>query len=252
MKSNNASCSTTTNYVTAFRDSSMGNFVFGEYGNETTIKDAVKLAYIDMQPRTIKGHGNFEKPKEESAEWWAKRLVEYFKKPKETRTAFESWHQKVCSDYLQFYKTKYKYELSFGKAQKILNMTFKYLYCGWRENHPEAFAFCHMPLDSIILNWYRIRIDEKQKTAWSNLDYDEYSYIEERINNYLKNKNMRPIHAEFEIWHLERQNKKLSDGIRAISQIKSCLSLRQDLGKMSDDIAVYLSEQNAEVLKLLP
>jgi len=57
------------NYVEVFISTMMKNFPFGEYGDIVTIKAAAGKAYIDFQPRTVKGHGQFENPKEKAVEW---------------------------------------------------------------------------------------------------------------------------------------------------------------------------------------
>ncbi len=48
----------------------------------------------------------------------------------------------------------------FGKAQKLINMSFKYLYCfdDFRIQHREKIENCHIPLDSFRLNWYKDNI----------------------------------------------------------------------------------------------
>ena len=66
----------------------------------------------------------------------------------------------------------------------MINMTFKYIYCleGAKERE-DYFRFCHMPLDSITLEWFyrlkekgvKITIDNKEEKicrkypSWSNL-----------------------------------------------------------------------------------
>ncbi|MFR2492079.1 MAG: hypothetical protein ACLS9B_16425 [Coprococcus comes] len=113
-------------------------------------------------------------------------------------------------------------------------MTFKYIYClKGAEEKEKYFEFCHMPLDSITLEWfYRLgekgekinveikgkKIEEKigrKYPSWSNLrklsegDKKEkvkvisYGYmdIQKTIRKYFKNKEkLTPLKAEFIIW----------------------------------------------------
>ena len=80
-------------------------------------------------------------------------------------TSFDQWHKDMCEEFLAVIGPKYQGGLKYGKAQKIVNMTFKNAYClqhnGIKEDKFEKyFEHCHMPLDSIILEWV------KRTQAW--------------------------------------------------------------------------------------
>lgn len=80
-------------------------------------------------------------------------------------TSFDQWHKEMCEEFLAVIEPKYQGGLKYGKAQKIVNMTFKNAYClqhnGIKEDEFEKyFEHCHMPLDSIILEWV------KRTQAW--------------------------------------------------------------------------------------
>ena len=80
-------------------------------------------------------------------------------------TSFDQWHKEMCEEFLAVIEPKYQDGLKYGKAQKIVNMTFKNAYClqhnGIKEDKFEKyFGHCHMPLDSIILEWV------KRTQAW--------------------------------------------------------------------------------------
>ena len=80
-------------------------------------------------------------------------------------TSFDDWHKEMCEEFLAVIEPKYQDGLKYGKAQKIVNMTFKNAYClqhnGIKEDKFEKyFEHCHMPLDSIILEWV------KRTQAW--------------------------------------------------------------------------------------
>lgn len=192
-------------YINNFMQKELKNFNAGPYGDGETIKRAIAKAYMDMQPRTIKGHGKFDAPDNKSANWFLERFAVFFKKPKTSQDVFDSWMDKVCSDFIQYYNVTFNTDIKFGKAQKIFNMTFKYLYCFWGEERPDAFRFCHMPLDSYILNWYKREIDSKQKTAWSNLSSTEYFEIYYKIASYYVEGLL--IEEEFMIWKEEKEKR---------------------------------------------
>ena len=130
---------------------------------------AVYQAWLDMN-RTVDGAGKAKKASCEAARKAAAEMLrEYFDhEPKATREDFDEWFFNswpvVCKPA----------GLTLGQAQKILNMAFKYLFCcedirSKKQNH---FTFCHMPLDSFTLNWYKNHCAAAQYSGekWSQIN----------------------------------------------------------------------------------
>jgi hypothetical protein len=109
--------------------------------------------------------------------------------------------------------------IKYGKAQKIVNMTCKYLMLfSDASDYQKVFQQCEMPLDSKILEYYNNTIVtslnksknskiQRCNTAWSNLEYDEYEDIQKNIKEFCEsNKNTDlnltgfPLIDEFTIW----------------------------------------------------
>ena len=95
---------------------------------------AVKKAYEAMMPRT------FRKRDQQSAhipvegknklfEWLSKEFSCLFRKGTDD---FDGWHERVCDSFLgklnQLLNENGYYECAYGKAQKIVNVTFKLLF----------------------------------------------------------------------------------------------------------------------------
>ena len=94
--------------------------------------------------------------------------------------------------------------MTYGRAQKVLNMTFKYLYCtdAFKREIKLLTPYLHMTLDGYTLRWYKdIVIDyinkncqEKIKknmiSEWSKMDNEEgrrkYIQMQIDIRKYLK------------------------------------------------------------------
>ena len=121
--------------------------------HEDILEYAVNKAYIDMQPRTIKGHKiSLTEPLREKL---ADRFCKYFKDP---APSTESDFDKIHSDFCDFFLTELNKIFAstpqeFGKAQKVINMAFKYLYCfDDATSYLPHFTYCHMPIDSYTLN----------------------------------------------------------------------------------------------------
>ena len=174
---------------------------------------------------------------------FVKRFIDYFSNdPIERQEDFDEWHKGMCNAFLDVIEGKYQDGLKYGKAQKIVNMTFKNAYClknpnnGKFHNSEEYYTFCHMPLDSITLEWFkRTQIwlkDYCKKNpsncscdflckylpeSWSKMEQadsgERYGYetIQRKIRNYLevyaeKNvatkylKGCTALRAEFFVW----------------------------------------------------
>lgn len=239
MKEYNENCFKNKNYDPNFlSDAFLRTIAFGKsvagFKGETAVmsikcKDdillAVKKAYIDMSPRTFikneewwanpentkadkkerkkKKEDDWQKEKNKVFEWLTGKFLDYIENGCKN---FNDWHNKLCTEFLQKFTpvlNDYGYQgeesLKYGKAQKIVNMTFKYLYCfdDARENE-EKFSKCHMPIDSYILKWYNGISNEKYNGTWSDMDEPTYKDVQKKISDVLKK--YKPFLAEFYIW----------------------------------------------------
>ena len=72
---------------------------------------------------------------------------------------FDEIHKKTCVNLIE--KCKGRTNMTYGQAQKIINMAFKYLYCCEHDSAmEERFKACHMPLDSFSLEWFKRKFKE--------------------------------------------------------------------------------------------
>ena len=152
------------------------------------------------------------------------KFVDYFKASSSDQTAFDGWHNKTCELFLHildgagdFEKyTKAYTGLAYGKAQKIVNMMFKHLYClAGADAYEDHFRHCHMVLDNFTLEWFKREVGKKRIDSWSNLvyrdqsaDHNDYMFYQDNIRNHFRNadssnfeyKDLTPFQAEFYIW----------------------------------------------------
>lgn len=232
---------------------------FTDRTEKLTPESGVKSLGVEEKFKLLCGTGNISTniPAEGS---FVKKFIDYFfEKPFEFKEQkdFDNWHHDMCELFLRTLEKRYQGGLHYGKAQKIVNMTFKNAYClkGSR-NLDEYYKWCHMPLDSITLEW----VGRTQATiksidpdycylrkgripSWSKMNYKEeddfknsegnpyYSYkeIQEAIFTYFakyveKNKateylkNCTPLKAEFFVW------KYMQFELSAEDFYKQCLS----------------------------
>ena len=202
-----------------------GDIAIMSIKNKKDIFLAVKKAYIDMStitfeknkdwwnnPENAKPNKNeriktkeneWQEGKNKIFAWLADEFYTYFQGG---CNDFNDWHETICDEFLNRFKpilNEYGYDaeksLKYGKAQKIVNMTFKYLLCfDDAENYGEKFDVCHMPIDSYILNWYNDSSKNKCTVAWSDLEKEKYYAIQDDIKTILGDYN--PFLTEFYIW----------------------------------------------------
>lgn len=128
------------------------------------ISKVLEKAYITMSPRTFDKARDDAKictaAKKAVLSELAQKFVDYFKAPAPaTQADFDKWHKETCEWFVKEFNTRvmrpsgYK-DIEYGKAQKIVNVTFKYLYlfCDVVPGNPGHFTFCHFTVDGITLD----------------------------------------------------------------------------------------------------
>ena len=202
---------------------------------------SIEKAYKDIMVRTLtvkedrKSTDIIKTLKEESD--FKSHIKTYFNEGDfpESCKNFDDFHKKLCQSAITCLDQKYN-DVKYGKAQKLVNMTFKYLYCTKyveENNKKDLFKCCHIALYSIILEWLykyvydEYEIDNNQQLcksnsnkleltrdntpSWSNLTYSinekliedgkyTYNFYIKIINEYFSNNKITPFQAEFIIW----------------------------------------------------
>lgn len=180
------------------------------------IEIAVSWAYNDAK-RTM--HGITKDDREEAEDAIVKEFKAYFTNPAPCEKKFKESHIRLCNAWINSFEDGSSLG-TYGKAQKIVNMTFKYLYCCTNiDNFENHFKYCHMPLDSFTLEWCKRNIqeidpnkigswskmkDEKSDTYKESKNIEKYSYhyYVARIRDYaaINKIELTPLQLEFIIW----------------------------------------------------
>jgi hypothetical protein len=200
--------------------------------------------------RTDKGKGDFLRIKIKDL------LTEEIKKLK-NESNYNTWHEKTCKalnaidtelskidkvsqSYPEISITNYygkKIEITCGQAQKIVNMTMKYLYilntifseysytdenennfCKWYEKYIAKFSSeLHVPLDSYIFDAAKNDKIAPPNCSWSKLtDYAEYANYQDKIK---ENHNNPPIDWESPAWIKQAKEKNKNTQNKKLAQI---------------------------------
>ena len=176
--------------------------------------EAKKLAKNKAEKNAIvEGRTDYLMEKLKKAKFY-QRFLDYFNSANapEKQEEFNKWHHSTCELFMETLSNDYE-NLCYGKAQKIVNMMFKHLYClNGAEEYQGYFKYCHLTLDSFTLEWFHRNVVKKGKVGiWSNLRYDEseneyenYTYYVSKIETYFSSKNIEngltPFQFEFYMW----------------------------------------------------
>ena len=237
------------------------------------IKAALEKALGDFTFRTTKKiddafSGGVEGLLELLSSDFLNRFDEYFTKPALDRGHFDKWHFKTCDLFIE--TVSEKYDIGYGKAQKIVNMTFKYLYCMIVDNgnfKTDYFQFCHTPLDSVVLDWIweykskfpydklegipeNIKFLKKYFSSWNNLDYisdlfsnDKFTYMfyQKIIREYCSDKGITPLQLDFIVWQQFQWEQAANEFIKQTNKL---------LGT-NDDIPEKANEKKEKIMEIV-
>jgi len=150
---------------------------------------AVAQAWLDVC-RSVKINKNNKSKISRAKGMIADMLQKYFGSTPKNAEAFESWYESLLSN------STTNTSLTIGQAQKIINMSFKYLFCcaDIRNSKLSHFTWCHMPLDSVTLEWLGMK-----GLVWNSINDSElYSMITNFARNKAHNSNL--LLKDFEVW----------------------------------------------------
>ena len=217
---------------------------------------ALKLGYKDAQRTfTNVNQSVWQKhtgSKEAFYNTFSKELQKIFKKE------IDFSPEALFDKFIKFFQN-YGYTVTYGQAQKVINMSFKYLYCVDSKNeYKDLYAKCHMPLDSFTIQWYKRHIYPISKNTnckisandtWSNMDDPQkYQAIVNDIKLHLHNASITlngvkedlpptPLEAEFVIWPEEVMNQTVANFNKAIDKN---YKETDDYRKMLEDTEQYI------------
>ena len=190
----------------------------------------------DLRRQQPWGHKTIEEPSvtrylmERLGNAFEDRFLDYFTHDPLTEEDFDDWHHTTCQMFLDNLNSEgdaYRHlpelytNLAYGKAQKIVNMMFKHLYCfdskePWDDKWELYFRPCHVTLDNFTLVWFERKVVPQRIESWSNLVYagdsvdtNNYRFYLQHIRNFFAREkkdpaslyaNVTPFQAEFYIW----------------------------------------------------
>ena len=184
--------------------------------SEEMIFACIKRAYLDAcRTITFPNCDIFSKNDSKGYFFMTEVARVIYKKINEITGDYDEWHRSVCESIIAegqsdrmntFYGESI--QLTYGHAQKWVNMTMKYLYlleillekgyvgCNWEK--------LHVPIDSYVMEAFDRESKKKSKdilevSAWSNIESeDRYKEYQEKIREIAKGET--PVNWEGPAW----------------------------------------------------
>lgn len=185
------------------------------------VNAAIDRAYVDMASHTLKGFAEEEYRQKWKCRYCASKTIKKaVQKTEEMRQNYNSWHNKLCNKLQSIYVEKAKYQLTYGQAQKWVNMATKYLLvfavifkdmdCQEKLDsipnffrEADAIQKLHIPLDSFIMQQYKVN----NFGPWSKMNREQYEACRTQIKD-------KTLQDELEDWgvaaNLHRADEKKS------------------------------------------
>lgn len=119
-----------------------------------------------------------------------------------TQDGFDKIHKENCDEIKKIYDAK-NITITYGQAQKWVNMFLKYYYILEAKDIESKIEFFHVPIDSIIINLVKSKFSISGfPVAWSKLDdYDAYIKYQNDLRTKIIEENNFPLKWEFENWN---------------------------------------------------
>lgn len=155
---------------------------------------AITKAYKDLM-RTIRGFADIENHDEiitNARSNLKSSIIKILSQNITTQKQFDIIHEEACNELIKAFSIQ---PFTIGQAQKWINMTFKYLYLLEYEKIDSVYEYCHVPIDSYMLNITNYSMSK----PWSKLnDYKEYLNYQIWFRN--KYNDSIPLDKEFYLW----------------------------------------------------
>jgi hypothetical protein len=134
----------------------------------------------------------------------ARELHIYMSSSAKSRTSFDSWHEGVCDAFLSELNSCSPRQKKYGKAQKALNMSAKYLYCcedTLPVSEQEKFDHFHIALDGytyienptnyplsfyrdVVIPWKYGHMPHGTVRSWSQLEKEDYRKAVKNVRDF--------------------------------------------------------------------
>lgn len=173
----------------------------------TSIPEIVRLAYLDVN-RTLWG---IDSEQSQSLKQTGVSLIEHLlASPPKNQPQFDELHHRSCQQCLACVSPGGA-TIHYGQAQKLLNMSLKYLYnefaayygnqnqFGFPDNIEHLF---HLPIDRQTRNHLvgRCHFADPTSLPWSQWAYDHYIAFQNQLRDRIRS-HFKPLEIDYMLWN---------------------------------------------------
>ncbi|KAA8720541.1 hypothetical protein [Corynebacterium flavescens] len=188
-----------------------GSKALGDPSSDGVVKVAARRAYRDLN-RTLRGIGT-HKDRDHLVNATYDSLVSFVSglNTVTDQSDFDERHARWCRDRIEFFtahphQDRSEFCLNYGQAQKWINMTLKYLAVLGCPAVEKAYAYLHVPVDSIVFDVAQepspglgVARPPKQ-VAWSKLGEEDYLSYQKRLREATAEFYGSPLDWEAQAW----------------------------------------------------
>ena len=173
-----------------------------------SLNEIVQLGYLDVN-RTIRGIQT------EQSRLFKEIIVLFIKdllsNPSENQKDFDILHHQCCQQCIEV-SSLGSAHIHYGQAQKLVNMSLKYLYNEFAAYYGDLNRFrfpdnnieylFHLPIDSQIRGHLvnNCNFSDPTSLPWSKWSYDHYSSFQSQLRSRI-NENFKPLEIDYLLWN---------------------------------------------------
>ena len=137
------------------------------------IAEAIKRAHSPSVNRALNTFGiPTRAPREKAAMYLQTEIKKLLKNNEIDENKFDQWIEKACKQIKQYYHEANITDYTLGNAQKLVNMTIKFIFSSDRINYNlKIFKVCHLPIDRVIMNKAKQKLNiQRLEQTWPRTD----------------------------------------------------------------------------------
>jgi hypothetical protein len=193
--------------MTTLKQQDIINFLVRVYFGTTDIRElrlsAVDRAYRDVN-RTMHGIGTLQTNETyNTLRHFVNNIAGEILNVTYDQNSFDSWHLRKCDELKSEFLRVLNYKISYGQAQKWINMTLKYMFAIGSEiitGIDRNYDLFHIPLDNIIQDKLILNNIERIPIRWSRIDnYQTYFHYQNLVRNTFAGQ--IPLDVEFRLFN---------------------------------------------------
>ena len=213
-----------------------------KFDKEMSLRKAMVCGYLDICRSPLKGIGQYisepDTPTTVRDAFIDKQLTSAINSLIEHKYDYDDWHKKLCKMIISHYcEIGYPW-FTYGKTQKWINMTMKYILLynlEYSEKLKEYIPFLHVPIDRFVAPFIAGKIHylpkdiearqfelldasfdpDRVNYCWSKIyDYGEYLECQMKLREALEPEKLAPLRWEFDEWLKTKKMRKGKGTIR--------------------------------------